>query len=371
MAKVATEFEKIINTGAVRPGMPFSSQRHRSRKKNTALAAKIFGKDRRASAPVKAGGALAVRAGVQKRVSSTSVPRAGNINTEWTHDLHEGGGNGNTRKSNGNAKNGASATTGSLASRVSRPGEAPKGGKGKLANNKSGSGRGNGGAGTVQLAASTARGREARRSDRIANALNRADLQHQSGTATNAGGGLSIRGIAAAVNEPLVVMAQNFAPGTTAADIESAMTPVGGLVSSCRILKTTPLVIAEIVFESREGAERVIETFNNQTADGRILHVYPKAVNHNVLTPHNNNTPTSTPAALSRHKSSGQVVDGSLGFDDPMDTDGFAASRNNNNNNINNGNLSGRLYSDDLVGSRPPNGSSKPRPNKHGRPGRR
>jgi hypothetical protein len=60
-------------------------------------------------------------------------------------------------------------------------------------------------------------------------------------------------------------MAQNFAPGTTAADIESAVTPVGGLVQSCRLLKTDPIVIAEIVFESKEGADRVIETFNNQT----------------------------------------------------------------------------------------------------------
>ena len=60
-------------------------------------------------------------------------------------------------------------------------------------------------------------------------------------------------------------MAQNFAPGTTAADIESAMTPVGGLVSSCRLVKTHPIVIAEIVFENKEGADRVVQTFNNQT----------------------------------------------------------------------------------------------------------
>jgi hypothetical protein len=77
--------------------------------------------------------------------------------------------------------------------------------------------------------------------------------------------GFSIRGLAG----PFVVMAQNFAPGTTAADIESAVTPVGGLVSSCRLVKTHPLIIAEIVFESREGAERVIETFNNQTVSLR------------------------------------------------------------------------------------------------------
>jgi len=70
-------------------------------------------------------------------------------------------------------------------------------------------------------------------------------------------------------------MAQNFAPGTTAADIESAMTPIGGIISTCRILKTHPIIIAEIVFESKEGAENVIATFNNQTVSPR-----PRAFGH-------------------------------------------------------------------------------------------
>lgn len=73
--------------------------------------------------------------------------------------------------------------------------------------------------------------------------------------------GLSIRGLAG----PYAVMAQNFAPGTTAADIESAMTPVGGEMLSCVILKTSPIIIAEMVFTSKEGADDVISTFNNQT----------------------------------------------------------------------------------------------------------
>jgi hypothetical protein len=79
--------------------------------------------------------------------------------------------------------------------------------------------------------------------------------------------GLSIRGLAG----PYAIMAQNFAPGTSAADIESAMTPVGGEMVSCTILKTTPMVVAEMVFTSREGGEKVIETFNNQTV--RIAHL--------------------------------------------------------------------------------------------------
>lgn len=73
--------------------------------------------------------------------------------------------------------------------------------------------------------------------------------------------GLTIRGLAG----PFSVMAQNFAPGTTAADIESAMTPVGGEMVSCDIVKTKPIMLVEMVFVSREGGERVIETFNNKT----------------------------------------------------------------------------------------------------------
>lgn len=73
--------------------------------------------------------------------------------------------------------------------------------------------------------------------------------------------GLTIRGLAG----PYTIMAQNFAPGTTAADIESAMTPVGGEMVGCKIIKTNPIIIVEMAFASREGGERVIETFNDKT----------------------------------------------------------------------------------------------------------
>lgn len=78
--------------------------------------------------------------------------------------------------------------------------------------------------------------------------------------------GITIRGLAG----PFVVIAQNLAPGTTASDLESAMMPVGGLVSKCRIIKTHPIVIAEIEFQTKEGADRVIERFNNQLVRARI-----------------------------------------------------------------------------------------------------
>lgn len=75
-------------------------------------------------------------------------------------------------------------------------------------------------------------------------------------------GSLSIRGTANP--GPFVVIASNFAPGTTAADIEQAVAPVGGDVQSCRIVSASPTVLAEMVFADREGAENVIATFNNQ-----------------------------------------------------------------------------------------------------------
>lgn len=71
-------------------------------------------------------------------------------------------------------------------------------------------------------------------------------------------------------------MASNFAPGTTAADIESIMAPIAGELRSCRILSPKPTVLAEIEVGSRDGAENVVNTFNNQIADGRILYVYIK-----------------------------------------------------------------------------------------------
>ncbi|CAD6579573.1 MAG: hypothetical protein ASARMPRED_009185 [Alectoria sarmentosa] len=83
---------------------------------------------------------------------------------------------------------------------------------------------------------------------------------------------ISIRGTAG----PYVVVGSNFAPGTTAADIESAMIPSGGEMQSCRIISSTPTVMAEMVFAEKCNAESVISTFNNKKADGRILYVYMK-----------------------------------------------------------------------------------------------
>jgi hypothetical protein len=73
--------------------------------------------------------------------------------------------------------------------------------------------------------------------------------------------GISIRGVAG----PYIVVAKNLAPGTTVEDIESAMTPIGGVVLACTLITERPKVIAEIEFETREGADNVVETLNNQS----------------------------------------------------------------------------------------------------------
>ncbi|TID01341.1 putative RNA-binding protein [Colletotrichum higginsianum] len=302
MAKVATDFERIIQEG-------------RERKKNEALAQKIFSKDRRQSAPTKlkpgAGPSLASRVGVKKQRTASLGPKAlpaGNIDGDWTHDLHgtvNGGGRGRN--------NGGNPGAGGLASRISAPG-----------------GR------TAPVGAAAARRGDRRaeqKAAKVATAIERSggmsDVQMTFSAPTNAPTGpavkkgLSIRGLAG----PFAVMAQNFAPGTTAADIESAMTPVGGEMLSCRIIKTSPLIVAEMVFATKEGGDAVIETFNNQTADGRIIKVYPK--------PGGYKEPVTTNGAhpVNVRSTSNHIIDGTNGFPEEMEEDDRG------------------LYSDRIVGS--------------------
>ncbi|KAI1777946.1 hypothetical protein F4818DRAFT_439264 [Hypoxylon cercidicola] len=297
----ATEFEKIINAG-------------RERKKNEALAARIFKRDnqRRASAPT--AGSLAGRAGVKKRLSSTARLPTGNINGEWTHDLH------NSRGRNARAQQDPP----SLAERIHPPG-------------------------TTIPRANNPRNARPSRTAKLANALERTSSLPNSASQVNvrrpptqpAKQGITIRGLAG----PFAVMAQNFAPGTTAADIESAMTPVGGLASSCRLVKTHPIVIAEIVFENKEGADRVIQTFNNQTADGRTLHVYLKPGGSS----YRPGPPTGPRAERDHETRQGNdvVVDGSMGFGDVMETDSHEGAHS-----------SGGLYSDNMVSQNQGNNSN-------------
>ncbi|KAI0180514.1 hypothetical protein GGR52DRAFT_569259 [Hypoxylon sp. FL1284] len=291
----ATEFEKIIHAG-------------RERKRNEDLAARIFKRDnnRRSSAPT--AGSLASRAGVRKRVSSGARIPTSDINGEWTHDLH------NPRGRNARAQDPTS-----LAARIHPPG-------------------------TKMPRANNLRNARSNRTAKLANAFERTTSSPASAKQVNMGRpasppqgqGMSIRGLAG----PYVVIAQNFAAGTTAADIESAMSPIGGIVQSCRLIKTQPIVIAEIVFEGKEGADRVVQTFNRQTADGRTLHVYLKPAG----APNRPGPPTGPRAQREYETRQGNnvVVDGSMGFGDEMDTD----SR------------QGGLYSDSIVSQNQSNNSN-------------
>lgn len=81
---------------------------------------------------------------------------------------------------------------------------------------------------------------------------------------------INIRGLAG----PCVVVGSNFAPGTTAADIESAMIPSGGEMQSCKIVSYSPFLVAEMVFAERANAENVIATFNNKKV--KILITYSR-----------------------------------------------------------------------------------------------
>lgn len=184
---------------------------------------------------------------VSQRVGSTATgprgrhgPGAGNVDGEWTHDLHSphsapstprGESGRNFHQSHRN-QNGAPHSS-SLAARIT--GSNPK------------------------RAAQVGRGLDGMNGIPTEPAAARATPRQDARASFNTG--LTIRGLAG----PYVVVAQNFVPGTTAGDIETAFGPHGGEIISCRLVKTHPILVAEIVFRSKEGADRVIATFDNQT----------------------------------------------------------------------------------------------------------
>lgn len=153
---------------------------------------------------------------------STLKPAAGNVDAEWTHDLH--------------TLNNPSASRAAQA-----PRRAPRQTR------------------TERLYASLS-------GSASSPALN---TQFNVVGATKASQGITIKGLAG----PYTVMAKNFVQGTTAEDIESAMTPVGGVCLSCRIVTDRPTVIAEIIFESKEGADNVVSTFNNQNVSAVMFSI--------------------------------------------------------------------------------------------------
>ncbi|CAA9966503.1 RRM domain containing protein [Pyrenophora teres f. maculata] len=213
----------------------------REKKKNEALAQQFLGggnRDRKTNA---SGGGAGVKArvesekpsllsringgaGVQKR--SASAKPAGSIDSKWQHDLHK-----------------LNNPRGPASARHSLP----------------------------RTASSSQVERNSRTYEKFAPVLGRGAAAR-----SNDALGFSIRGVAN--TGPCTVIASNFAPGTTAADVEAVMSPIGGETLGCRILSANPTVMVELQFVSRDGAENVIATFNNQKADGRLLYVYMKDV---------------------------------------------------------------------------------------------
>ncbi|KAI9683091.1 MAG: hypothetical protein M1829_005882 [Trizodia sp. TS-e1964] len=209
-------------------------QAARQRRKNETLANEILLKGRRPNLPGNGKGSqralssssLASRAGIKKRSSSSSnAPKSKpNIDRPWSHDLHH--------HNNPSASRGGSQGNQRVANR--------------LANDKLSS---------IFSSGPTPTGPTS--------------LVNINNVSSN---GFSIRGIAG----PFTIIGSNFAPGTTASDIESALLPVGGEMMSCQITGTQPVVTAEMVYENRDSADNIISTFNNQKADGRTLRMYLK-----------------------------------------------------------------------------------------------
>lgn len=82
--------------------------------------------------------------------------------------------------------------------------------------------------------------------------------------------------IKGAASGPYTVVAQNFAPGTTAQDIEAVMLKVGGDMTACKLVSSAPTVIAEMTFVDKSGGQDVIDTFNGKQVrnDARIRCVH-------------------------------------------------------------------------------------------------
>ncbi|KAF2712328.1 hypothetical protein K504DRAFT_480023 [Pleomassaria siparia CBS 279.74] len=230
----------------------------REQKKKEAIAQEILGsRGRKANGSGAGPNAPTARTASQKptllsRISGVSKPRSssakptvsGTIDGKWQHDLH---------KLNN-----------------------PRGGQAK---------------GFNRTASASQIDRNTRTFDKFRSAIQNNTRNNAAPAARDDAPGFSIRGVA--TGGPYTVLASNFAPGTTAADVMAAMAPYGE-ISSCRLLTASPTVMIEVVFSVREHADKVISIFNNQKADGRLLYVYLKnalntpsvAVTHSRPSPH-------------------------------------------------------------------------------------
>ncbi|KAJ4335258.1 hypothetical protein N0V95_008956 [Ascochyta clinopodiicola] len=251
----------------------------REKKKNENLAQQFLGSRGRTGTPTSGSGAkprqnsekptllsrISGGAGIQKGRSTSAKP-SGNIDGKWQHDLHKV-----------NNPNGPPAR----AARLGR------------------------------TASASQIDRNSRTYDKFASVLNK----NANGRSDSAPG-FSIKGVAS--TGPFTIIASNFAPGTTASDIEAVLSPHGGETLGCRLLTAAPTVMVELQFATREGAENVIATFNNQKADGRTLYVYMKETPASNALAHSRPPPARATQALDDMEvdgaRNGSLQDGRYGF---------------------------------------------------------
>ncbi|KAL3447327.1 hypothetical protein BJX65DRAFT_95661 [Aspergillus insuetus] len=239
-------------------------QTSRQKKKNEDLANRILGKNRRASAP---------GSGVGKPQNATPGSLASRVGvTKQRSSSANLGSKNNSRASSAAGRN--TAPPPSKPARRRRPDEA-----------------------------------------RLMSALNPANGQ---ATVRNTNGGISIKGTG---SESFVVVGKNFAPGTTAADIQSAIEPISGKVVSCWVTSHQPTVTAEITFKEKSSAEKAVANFHNQRADGRLLSIQLKSsTNRDVLdrpsTSFNQQREQADRERRSQRTADPAVQDGSFGFDE-------------------------------------------------------
>lgn len=71
--------------------------------------------------------------------------------------------------------------------------------------------------------------------------------------------------------QPVFIVAENFAPGTSAADIKLVMGKFGRSLFHCELTATKPSVIARLAFLDRAGAENVVAVFDGKKVRSHLL----------------------------------------------------------------------------------------------------
>ncbi|KAJ5368460.1 uncharacterized protein N7496_008220 [Penicillium cataractarum] len=147
--------------------------------------------------------------------------------------------------------------------------------------------------------------------DRLQAALESGNKQ---ATVRPAAPGMTIKG----ASGPFVVIGGNFAPGTTAADIQSAVEPISGPMLSCLVTSHHPTVTAEFAFSERWCAENAVANFHNQRADGRLLSLKLQPAGTQISTPSTSFNDLREQADRERRNRRAEPVlqDGRYGFDE-------------------------------------------------------